>query len=267
MSDHADHTSNDEHMRHEGPRDGRRGVTRRRLAGLLIAIAALALVGDVLAGVTLGRSSSSSPSSTITVTGSGTAHGTPDTVSFQIGVSTVANSATQALANNNARVRALESALIGHGVTRRNLQTSGLDLYANYDSHGNVTGFTAEDDLNVTMHRISKAGAAIDAAANAAGNGARLNGLTFSISNQSKLLAAARASAMHNAYVEASDIVRAGKATLGNIVRVTDQENASTGVVYPGTAFATASNASRVPIEAGSQSINVQVTVVYALHG
>ena len=71
---------------------------------------------------------------------------------------------------------------------------------------------------------------------------------------------------MHNAYVEASDIARAGKASLGSIVRVTDQENASTGVVYPSVSFATASATSSVPIEAGSQSINVQVTVVYALN-
>jgi hypothetical protein len=237
------------------------------VAGLLIVIATLALIGDVLAGVALGRPSSAKPSSIITVTGSGTAHGAPDTVSFQIGVSTVAKSATSALSANNARVGSLESALIGHGVIRRNLQTSGLNLYANYDSAGNVTGFTAEDDLNVTMHRISDAGTAIDAAANAAGNGARLNDLSFSISNQSKLLASARAAAMHNAYVEASDIARAGKATLGNIVRVTDQENGSTSPVIYATGLNAVASASAVPIEAGSQSINVQVTVVYDLNG
>jgi uncharacterized protein YggE len=257
-------TTNEPHD--DGSRADHRRRMRRGVAGALVVIAALALIGDILAGVALGRPTALSARSTITVTGSGTAHGTPDTVNFQIGVSTVAKSAAGALAENNSRVASLEKALTGHGVTLRNMQTSGLNLYANYDNNGNVTGFTAEDDLSVTLHQIAKAGDAIDAAANAAGNGAQLNGLTFSISNQSKLLESARTAAMHNAYVEASQIARAGKTTLGSIVRVTDQENAATGqVIYP-TAAGTRSFSS-VPIQAGSQAINVQVTVVYALNG
>ncbi len=267
MSDNTETTaSNDGNERLEGPWARRRAM-RRGVAGLLVLIVVLALVGDILAGVALGRPSSTASKSTVTVTGSGTTRGTPDTVSFQIGVSTVAKSASAALTNNNARVGALEATLINHGVTRRNMQTSGLDIYENRDNSGNVTGFTAEDDLNVTLHRISKAGGAIDAAANAAGNGAQLNGLSFSISNQSKFLASARTAAMHNAYVEASQIARAGKATLGNIVRVTDQENSSTSPVTYGNTLNALPTASAVPIEAGSQSISVQVTVIYALNG
>jgi uncharacterized protein YggE len=244
--------------------------TRRQMRLLLAVIAALVLVTVILQGISLGRTNTSgSPSasaSTITVTGSGTAHGTPDTVSFEIGVNTVAKSATEALKENNVRVGSLEAALIGHGVTRRNMQTSGLDIYTNTDSHGNITGFTAEDTLDVTMHKIAKAGSAIDAAAKAAGNGAQLSGLSFSISNQSKLLATAREAAMNNAYTEASQIATAGHTTLGSVVRITDQENASSVTPVYGNSFqATASTA--VPIEAGSQSINVQVTVVYALKG
>ena len=50
-----------------------------------IVIAAVAFVGE-----TLGHSRSPSGAATITVTGSGTVTGTPNTVSFQIGVSTTA---------------------------------------------------------------------------------------------------------------------------------------------------------------------------------
>ena len=105
MSDKSETTDSSvagDHL--EGSEGLKRRTMRRQLAGLLIVIAALALVGDVLAGVALGRPSTEKPSSIITVTGSGTAHGTPDTVSFQIGVSTVAKSATAALSANNARV-------------------------------------------------------------------------------------------------------------------------------------------------------------------
>lgn len=242
-----------------------RGVRRGGVAILLLALLVLSLVSVILSSVALGRPTSSRSSSTITVTGSGTAKGTPDTVSFQIGVSTVAKSAAGALSNNNARVRGLVASLEASGVAKTDLQTSGLNIYANYDNKGNVTGFTAANNLDVTMHSIDKAGAAIDAAAQAAGNGVQLNGLSFSISNESQLLKKARVAAMRNAYVEASQIAKAGNTSIGSIVRIADQENISSPPVIYKTAAPTAQGLSSVPIEAGSQSVNVQVTVVYAL--
>jgi uncharacterized protein YggE len=224
-----------------------------------VVIAAIALVGE-----TLGHSRSSS-TATITVTGSGTVTGTPNTMSFQIGVQSVAASATAALSENNVKTAALESSLLHNGVTKKDLQTSNLSIYANTNSNGVITGFTASDELNVTTHELRTAGAAIDAAARAVGNGIQLSGVTFSISDQSKFLASARARAMQNARTEATQIARGGDTSVGPIVRVTDEENTgSTGVVYPASEFANAA-ANRVPIEAGSQSISVQVEVVYSL--
>jgi len=237
--------------------------------GLRIAIVAIVIIlvaGLVLASVALGRSSSSK-TATINVTGSGTVQGTPDTLNFQIGVQTVAPSAAAALADNNTRMLALEAALLGNGVIKKNLQTSGLNIYQNTNNNGQVTGFSVVNDLNVTMHNLKRAGVAIDAAARAAGNGIQLNGVTFSISNESKLLAAARAKAMRNAYTEASQVAAGGGASVGAIVKVTDQENTSPNVVYPFASASSLKAAAGVPIQAGSQSINVQVSVTYALKG
>src|ERR1035437_5028653 len=236
-----------------------RGRMRLRLAIVLIVV--ILVAGLVLASVALGRSSSSKVA-TINVTGSGTVQGTPDTLSFQVGVQTVAASAAAALAQNNARVLLLEKALLGHGVTKKNMQTSGLNIYQNTNSHGQVTGFSVADDLNVTTHKLKLAGAAIDAAAHAAGNGIQLYGVSFSISNESKLLAAAIAKAMRNAHTEASQVAAGGGASIGSIVKVTDQENTSPNVIYPFD-VASAKAAAGVPIQAGSQSINVQVSVTY----
>lgn len=225
-----------------------------------ILIAAVAFVGE-----TLGHSRSTS-AATITVTGSGTVTGVPNTMSFQIGVQTTAASAAAALSQNNVKTTALESSLLSNGVTKKDLQTSGLNIYSNTNASGAITGFTASDELNVTTHQLAKAGAAIDAAARAAGNGVQLSGVTFSISNQSKFLARARARAIENARTEARQIAKGGGTSVGSIVKVTDEENTgSTGIVLPYTEFATAGAARNVPVEAGSQSISVQVEVVYAL--
>ncbi len=225
-----------------------------------IVIAAVAFLGE-----TLGHSRSPS-GATITVTGSGTVTGTPNTVSFQIGVSTTALTANEALQENNQKTAALEATLLKNGITKKNLQTSGLNIYDNTNSAGAIINFTAQDNLNVTSHDIAKVGDAIDAAAKAVGNGIQLSGITFSISNQSKYLAAARARAIRNAHTEATQIAKGGGTSVVSIVKVVDQENTgSTGIVYPFTEFASAASANKVPVQAGSQSINVEVEVVYSL--
>ncbi|MGD1012999.1 MAG: SIMPL domain-containing protein [Acidimicrobiales bacterium] len=261
----------DNNHEHDHNNEARRDAWRGRRRGALVvvlAIAVLVLVGDILSAVALGRTSSSSARSTVSVTGSGTATGTPNTVSFQIGVSSIAKNASNALAANNARVSALEAALIKSGITKRNMQTSGLNIYQNTNNNGVVTGYTAEDDLSVTLHEISKAGAALDAATNAAGNGVQLSNLSYSISNQDSLYQKARTAAMKSAYAEASDIAKAAGETVGSIVRVSDQENSS-GSTVPTPVFNTAVGkaASAVPVQAGSQTVTDQVSVVYALNG
>jgi uncharacterized protein YggE len=259
VSDHIDTPDESPHAHHD--------MRSRRYSSRLIFLLVFAVVIAAIAftGVVLGRGKSAE-AATITVTGSGTVTGTPNTVSFQIGVSTTAASANAALSENNQKTAALEATLLKNGITKKNLQTSGLDIYDNTNAMGTIISFTAQDNLNVTSHDIAKVGSAIDAAAKSVGNGIQLSGITFSISNQSKYLAAARARAIRNAHTEASQIATGGGTTVGRIVKVTDEENTgSGGVVLPFSEFASAAGANRVPVQAGSQSINVQVEVVYSL--
>ncbi|MGH9291352.1 MAG: SIMPL domain-containing protein, partial [Acidimicrobiales bacterium] len=206
------------------------------------------------------------PGATITVTGSGSVQGTPDTVSFSIGVQSTALTANGALVDNNTRTADLEATLERSGVTKTGMQTSDLNIWPNYDNHGNLTGFSVDDTLNVTMHDLTKAGGAIEAGAQAVGNGIQLNGVSFSISNQSALLAAARAKAMKNAATEAAQVAGGAGLALGGVKKVTDQENSAAPVVYgPNQAVGFAASSARVPIEAGRQPVSVQVTVIYLL--
>ena len=177
---------------------------------------------------------------------------------------TTSKSAVAALEKNNAKVAALETSLEQNGVQANQIQTSWLNLSANTDSDGNVTGFTADDDLTVTMTNLSNLGEALDAAVHAVGDGATLGGINFSISNQSALLASARAQAMQAAATQASQLASGAGLAVGPIVKVTDQENAGQQVYFP-VAVATNAGTASVPVEAGQQQISVQVTVVYQL--
>jgi uncharacterized protein YggE len=239
---------------------------------LAAVVAILVVVIVAVAGVAFGRSSKSSPA-TITVTGSGTVQGTPDTVSFTVGVHTTRATAAAALAFNNRRVDALERTLEANGVTTKDLQTSNLSIYDQTNQYGTITGFSVDDTLNVTVMNANgtssgisaKAGRIIDAAAKATGNGIDFGGVSFSISNESNYLAIARARAVQNAMTEARQVANGANTSVTGIVRITDQESSST----PPSPYAfntLAASAFRgVPIQVGRQPVNVQVTVVYTL--
>jgi uncharacterized protein len=250
-----------------------------RRYGAIIGAAALAV--GVAGGLAIPRSSSARPEhlardvlaaqsqrvvvsgAQITVTGTATVQGTPDTVTFQIGAHSVASTASAALADNNAQLSHLESVLSAQGVPASGMQTSQLDIYANYDNKGTLTGFSVDDDLNVTLHDVSSAGSVLDAAATALGNSVELNGISFSISNSSALLATARAKAMANARTEAEQLASGAGASLGGIIRVTDEENQPAPTFYGPEPLA--ASTANVPVEDGTQPITVQVSVVYAL--
>ncbi len=200
---------------------------------------------------------------TVSVTGTGTVQGAPDTMSVDVGVQTTASSASAALAQNNTDMGRLETALLAHGLTRAGLQTSNLSIYPNTDSRGRVTGFTVNDTLTATTHRLGEAGAALDAAARAVGNDVQLNGVSFSISSQSHLLDLARRAAVRNAHAAALEVTSASGTSLGAPLSIVDEESSSSPVVFAPTNFASA--AAAIPIQRGSTSLSVQVKVVYAL--
>lgn len=241
--------------------------------GLVVAVAATSFAagrsshgtheGSPAVQLTAKTSVPAAPGAQVSVTGSATVQGVPNTVSFEIGVHTTARSATAALRINNSRMNSLEASLRAHGVTKADMQTSQLDIYANTGKHGAIVSFSADNDLAVTMSDIAKAGAALDAAARAVGNDVNLNGISFSISNTSSLLATAREEAMHNAHAAASELAAAAGVSLGPVVRITDQ--ASSQPIIFASPINLAKAAASVPLQAGTQPISDQVSVVYGL--
>ncbi len=260
--------------------------SRSKLVIALGATTTAGLVGvALLGGFTLGRSnpaattpvqragatqlaSDTSPATasgaTVTVTATGQVYGAPDTVTIDIGVNASGSTASAALDQANTEMSTLQSVFLAQHVAKGNLQTSDLNLDPNYNSSGNITGYSAEEDLTVLMHDIPLAGQLIDTASSAVGNFGHINGITFSISNTSTLLAEARAQAMQNAHTEASQIASGAGVSLGPIKTVTDEEQPQTPTYYPNN-FSDAALPAAVPLQAGKQSLSIQVEVVYQL--
>jgi uncharacterized protein len=258
----------------------------RRLVTTLGATSAAALVGvALLGGVMLGRpapaastqkpaqtvgklASDSTPSTasgaTITVTAAGQASGAPDTLTIQMGITASGATAAGTLDQANSEMNTLDSTFL-HYVKAGDLQTSNLDLNTTYNSSGQVNGYQADEELTITMHDFPLAGQLIDSASHAVGDFGHIDGINFSISNTSDLMAQARAQAMQNAHLEASQIAAGAGVSLGPIKSVTDEEQPPSVYNYPLYASGAALPASSVPLQAGKQSLSVQVQVVYEL--
>lgn len=209
-------------------------------------------------------SSSHTTGATITVTGQSSVTGIPDRVHLSIGAHTTGATAAEALATNNTDVTRLESSLLASGAKKADMQTSNLNIYANYNKYGDVTGFSVDDDLTVTLDNVAHAGAAIDDAANAVGNGITFNGVSLTLSNSASLLARARTKAVVAARTDASQIAAGAGVKLGPVMKITD--NVSSGIQpLEFSAGVAANRAASVPLEAGSQKVSAGVTVVYAI--
>lgn len=236
--------------------------SRRSTAALALPIAAAALL---VAGCSGSTEVSTDPvAHGISTTGAGIVTGTPDTVTVTLAVQTQAPTANAALAENAQRATSLIETIKSKGVDAKDIQTSGLSVYPNYEpTTAQISGYMVTNQVTATLHDVSKAGALIDAAASAAGDAIRVQQMSFSIADDSDLRAQARASAVQQAQSQAQQIAEAAGVKLGDIRSIVETP-ASTNVVDPQMRSMADSLAS-TPVQAGSQELSVSVSVVYEI--
>ena len=243
----------------------------------LAALGTLALAAAVTAGAVLtgDRASAFTPTVTtaaqptgITVTGTGTVKGTPDTLRLDMGVEVTEPSVDVALDKANAVAQRVHDALRKAGVKAEDLQTTGLNISPTYDyppAGGSpvLRGYTVNESVSATLRDIDKAGGAISAAVSAGGNDARVNGISLALEGTGSLLTDARTRAVEDAKAKAEAYAEAVGRDLGPLVSISEQVSTPSPIAYGRENMDTAAQ-SAVPIELGSQAVAVTVTAVYA---
>src|SRR5581483_7481764 len=102
---------------------------------------------------------------TVTVSGTATIRSAPDEAVVSLGVRTQAPTAQQALQENASKMTDVMKALLGAGLKQSDIATTNVSLYPNYNSDGTaVISFVAENDIQATVHDMSKVGQIIDLA-------------------------------------------------------------------------------------------------------
>lgn len=234
---------------------------------LIAAVAVLAGAGAVGAlALTPSTAQAASPTGgTITVSGTGSASAVPDVVRTTIGAETSAPTVDAALSTANDATREVLKALADQGVTKRDVKTAGVQVYPRFDDGGpGVSGYTATQNLDVTLRDLTTAGATISAAVAAGGDAARLSGVSFGLADESALRSRARAIAFADAKAIAEEHAKLAGGTLGAVVAVREDPDTFSSA-QPQSASAASGAESAVPLEPGTTDVSVTAQVRWAL--
>jgi uncharacterized protein YggE len=235
----------------------------KRLRSQLIRTGLVMLATVVAAPVALGATAGAAGAAarTITVVGTGEVRGTPDVADLVLGVSGRAGSAAEVMARIADRAQKVIDALHDAGVSDDDIQTADLSVNPVLDDDGTVKGYEATNTVTVRIRDLGQAGGIVDAAAAKAGDDIRVQGITFSIDDDSNLLAAARTKATKRARAQAEQLARGADVEVGAVRSITESANA-VPLTYTGDA---AAKAAGTPVMPGSQTLSVQATVVFAI--
>lgn len=235
---------------------------------LLIATASMVAVAAGCTSVGAQLESSGRTERTITVSGSGTVTATPDEVIVRLGVETEAGEADEALRQNSERTQAVIDRLKETGIPAADIQTEMVQLRPRYeaseregpDTGGReLAGYVASNIVEASTRDLDAVGQVLDAAVRAGAN--RVEGIRFEVSNPAELLRQARETAWQDAEEKALQLADLSDAELGDVVSIGE----STQGPRPVYAEAALEEEAGVPIEPGSEEIQVQLQVGWAL--
>ena len=228
---------------------------------LLLAVAALLAV-VALAGAlgppdaAVAQQPAASEADTVTVTGTGTVKDTPDEAQMTFGVESRGRTAQAAIAANDAEMEKMIAALRRAGA--REIATQWVSVWPVTRDEGTIEGYSATNSVSATSD-VERAGALIDAAAEAGAN--QISGPGLSSSDSERLYRQALTAAVAEARERAEVLAKAAGRSLGEISSLS--EAGASPIPYAERAADTA--AASTPIVPGEQETAATVTVTFEL--
>jgi hypothetical protein len=209
-----------------------------------------------------------SPRRTVNVAGTGQISAQPDVAVVTLGVQTEAEEAATALTENSQQMQALVDVLKDAGLAAEDIQTQVVRLYPRYEekpgdeSQRELVGYTATNVVEVRLRDLEAVGSILDGAAQAGGN--RIEGIRFEVSDPATYLDQAREAAWNDARHKAEQLADLAGAELGEVLTISESGRGPQPIVERPMAVEAAA---AVPIEPGSQTIEVDLQVTWLLGG
>ena len=204
----------------------------------------------------------------IEVSGTGEARSAPDVANLSLVIETHAPTAEEC-SNKNAAlaqkvVQVLKDKLAGKGT----VETGDYSLNPDYSEPGpnqrpRITGYNAQNTINVETTELMVLGALIDSAIGAGAN--RINSLNFGLRDDTKARQEAIANASKDAQAQAQALAASLDVKLKRVVKAsTVPEEEPVQPLMARMAMATSMNAS-TPVEASQISVSATVMLTYEI--
>ena len=208
-----------------------------------------------------------SPPAMISVNGEATISVAPDLAQIEGGVTSQARTAREASEANNAAMGKVLLALKAADIPEKDIQTARLSLQPDYAPNrvsggpNSIIGYRASNNVTVRLHDVTKVASTIDTMVGAGAND--IGGISFSVSNASKLLDEARAQAIADARRKAEIYAKAAGVTLGAPHSIS--EEGAPGPILYRAKIAGGAMATSVPVAQGEETLHVNVGVSWAI--
>ena len=208
----------------------------------------------------------------IWVSGLGTVTLEPDIAFITLGVEAKATTVKQANAQAATAMDAIFAVLRARGVEDKDIRTTYYNIQPQYqyprDESPKLVGYTVTNQVSVKLRDLDSIGEVIDEVATAGGDNTRINGISFTIDDDSEARVQARELAVKDAIAKAEQFAALTGVTLGNLMYISE----SGGGVYTERALKIdvayapeAGVAPPTPISGGELDVRISVQAVFGI--
>ncbi|GBE67381.1 hypothetical protein MFM001_38430 [Mycobacterium sp. MFM001] len=200
----------------------------------------------------------------VTVVGNGQVQGVPDTLTADVAIEFVAPDVTSAMDQTNQRQQAVINALTGAGIDSKDISTTDVTLQPQYTGGGNtISGYRAANSIRVKIRKTDTASHVLAVIVDTGGDATRINSVSYSIEDDSKLVKDARARAFNDAKDRATQYAQLSGLSLGRVISISEASGSTPPTPTP---LRGAPMATEAPLQPGQQTVSFSVTVAWELH-
>jgi uncharacterized protein len=205
---------------------------------------------------------------TVSVSGHGQVNVPPDTASVSIGIDVIQPTLGEAQEQATAQATTVIEALKAAGIADEDIQTAyfSVTILRDYSENADptqITGFEIVNQLQLTVRDTDMLGELLDEAVKVGANS--INGVSFSVDDQTAGASEARRLAVEDARTKAEELAVAAGLTLGPVISIAEGTVSPLPPVYASTGVESAMAEAAVPVQPGSSTVSVDVSMIFEL--
>jgi uncharacterized protein YggE len=202
----------------------------------------------------------------VSVVATGSVTVEPDLATIVAGVVAEGETARDATSKNSALMAKLIEGLKSSGIVAKDIQTTAINLEPRYQNFKDgrpsvISGYRVVNHVKIVARDLKRLGEVLDQAVTLGAN--QISSIAFDVSNAEALKDDARRIAMANALRRATLYAEAAGASVGAVLQISEEPRGN--LPRPVTSGRAMMAAEAVPVEAGTQKLEVNVFVTWAL--